>query len=197
MITNINQLDLNKSYTYADYITWQFTEMVELIKGEIFKIGPSPNTIHQTVRGNLMGEIGIFLKKKPCQLYAAPFDVRFVKSIKDKEITTITQPDLCVICDLSKIDEAGCIGAPDFIIEILSPSTRKKDLHDKFDVYEEFLVKEYWIVDPNSQIIDKFVLENEKFQFRGKYTNGDKVAVHTLPGLEIDLDDIFENQDIK
>ncbi len=191
MITDINQLDLNKSYTYADYITWQFTEMVELIKGKVFKMSPSPKSAHQLVSSNLHGELYTALKRKPCKLFSAPFDVRFVKSIDDKEITTVTQPDLCVICDSSKIDEAGCLGAPDFIIEILSQSTKKKDLHNKFEVYEEFGVNEYWIVEPTSQIVDKFVLENGKYAFKGKFTNGDKVAVHTLPGLEIDLDDIF------
>ena len=191
MITDINQLDLNKSYTYADYITWQFTEMVELIKGKIFKFDSTPKSVHQKVRGNLLGEIGIFLKRKTSLIFAAPFDVRFVKSIDDKEISTVLQPDLCVICDSSKIDEAGCLGAPDFIIEILSQSTKKKDLHNKFEVYEEFGVNEYWIVEPTSQIVDKFVLENGKYAFKGKFTNGDKVAVHTLPSLEIDLDDIF------
>lgn len=191
MITDINQLDLNKSYTYADYITWQFTEMVELIKGKIFKMSPAPKSAHQRVSSRLHGEFYNFLRKKKCELFSAPFDVRFVKNIDDKEITTVTQPDLCVICDTSKIDEAGCLGAPDFIIEILSQSTKKKDLHNKFEVYEEFGVNEYWIVEPTSQIVDKFVLENGKYAFKGKFTNGDKVAVHTLPGLEIDLDDIF------
>jgi len=191
MITDINQLDLNKSYTYADYITWQIDGFVELIKGKIFNMTPAPKSAHQFVSGNLYGEIYSFLKRKPCRLFSAPFDVRFVKSIEDKEISTVLQPDLCVICDISKIDDAGCIGAPDFIIEILSESTKKKDLHNKFEVYEEFGVHEYWIVDPISQIVDKFVLENGKYAFKGKFTNGDKVAVHTLPGLDIDLDDIF------
>ena len=192
MITDINQLDLNKSYSYADYVTWQFEEMVEIIKGKIFKMSPAPSTKHQDVSISLTRELSIFLKKKPCKLFAAPFDVRFIKNSEDKTITTVTQPDLCVICDLAKIDERGCIGAPDFIIEILSPATRSKDIHEKFDLYEEFGVLEYWIVDPAGQILDKFVLENDKYQLKGKYTLGDKVTVHTLPGLEIDLDEIFE-----
>jgi Uma2 family endonuclease len=109
-----------------------------------------------------------------------------------KLVTTVVQPDLCVICDVSKIDKAGCVGAPDFIVEILSPSTSSKDTHEKFAIYEESGVKEYWIVSPNDQILDVFLLENNKYAFKGKYTRSDKVAVNTLPGLEIDLNDIFE-----
>lgn len=192
MVNDINDLDLNKSYTYADYITWQFTEMVELIKGKIFNMSPAPKRVHQDVSSFIHRDISIFLKKKPCKVYAAPFDVRFVKESDNGVITTVTQPDICVICDQSKLDEAGCLGAPDFIIEILSPSTKSKDIHEKYDIYEEYGVKEYWIVDPSNQIVDKFVLENDKYQFRGKYTTGDIVSVHTLPGLEIDLNEIFE-----
>lgn len=193
MITDINQLDLNKSYSYSDYITWQLGEMVELIKGKIFKMSPAPKSLHQKISGNLHGEIYAFLRKKPCSVFSAPFDVRFIKTVDEKEITTVTQPDLCVICNPSKIDEAGCLGAPDFIIEILSPSTRSKDIHNKFEIYEEYEVGEYWIVEPEGQIIDKFVLKEGKYHLVGKYTTPDKLEVHTLPGLVIDLNDIFEN----
>lgn len=192
MITDINQLDLTKSYTYADYVTWQFDEMVEIIKGKIFKMSSSNSTSHQRVRGNLLFLIGKFLWKKTIKIFHGPFDVRFVKHIDEKVITTVTQPDLCVICDPSKIDDAGCLGAPDFIIEILSKSTKGKDIHQKFNLYEEYEVGEYWIVSPDEQIVDKFVLQNGKYQLIGKYTTGDIVSVHTLPGLEIDLNDVFE-----
>ena len=191
IITDINQLDLSKSYTYADYLTWQFDEMVEIIKGKIFKMSPAPSTKHQDISVNLTRELSVFLKKKPCKLFAAPFDVRFLKNIEDKTITTVTQPDLCVICDPAKIDERGCVGAPDFIIEILSPATKSKDIHEKFDLYQEFGVSEYWIVDPLSQIVDVFLLKDGNYQLKGKYTNDDKIEVHTLPGLEIELNDIF------
>ena len=131
--------------------------------------------------------------EKPCEIFSAPFDVRFVrKTVTDKEITTVTQPDICVICDPTKIDERGCVGAPDFIIEILSPSTLSRDAHDKFHLYEEFGIGKYWIVSPNDCTVDIFMLENEKYTFKGKYVAGDKVAVSTLPGLEIDLQDVFE-----
>jgi len=192
MITDINQLDLEKRYTYADYLTWQFDEMVELIKGKVFRMSPAPSNRHQEISINLAGEIKHFLKNNLCKLRTAPFDVRFVKNIDDKEITTVTQPDLCVICDKSKLDEKGCLGAPDFIIEILSPASSSKDVHEKYDLYEEFGVKEYWIVEPAIGMVDIFLLKDEKYYLKGKYTKGDIITVQTLPGLEIDLNEIFE-----
>ena len=136
-ITDINQLDMTKSYTYADYLTWQFTEAVELIKGKLYKMSPAPVDAHQAILGNLFTEFSIFLKKKKCQVRFAPYDVRLTSIRDDKQETTVVQPDLCVICDVSKIDKAGCNGAPDFIIEILSPNTSRKDTHEKFAIYEE------------------------------------------------------------
>jgi len=166
--------------------------MVELIRGKIVRMSPAPSSKHQKVSRNLQHFISNFLWKKKCQYFAAPFDVRFVKTFGEQEITTVTQPDICVICDPAKIDERGCLGAPDFIIEILSPSTLERDVHDKFDVYEEYGVREYWIVDPLNSLVDVFVLENEKYRLIRKYTTSDTVQVHILPELWIALKDVFE-----
>jgi len=193
MITDINQLDLNKSYTYADYLTWQFDEMVELIKGKIYRMSPAPSNRHQDISSILHGELYSSLRKKPCQLRHAPFDVRFTRFVNDLQITTVVQPDICVVCDPSKMDERGCLGAPDFIIEILSPNTSHKDTHEKFYLYEESGVNEYWIVDPANFVLDVFVLEKGKYSFKGKFTKGDKVKLSSLPGLEMDLTDVFES----
>jgi Uma2 family endonuclease len=191
-ITDISQLDLTKSYTFADYLSWQFSEMVELIKGKIYKMTPSPLLLHQKISMHLSAEIFYFLKKKKCSVFAAPFDV-YLPIEKTSGKPTVVQPDICVICDQSKIDNQGCIGAPDMIVEILSPSTAHKDLKEKFDVYESSGVKEYWIVSPGDKIIDVFLLENEKYQLKGKYTLGDKIYLYTLPELLIDLDEVFED----
>ena len=192
MITDINQLDLSKTYTYSDYLTWQFDEMVELIKGKIYKMSPAPGSRHQIISRNLQHFISNFLWKKQCQFFSAPFDVRFVKQRDEKEIKTIVQPDLCVVCDPYKIDEKGCLGAPDFIIEIFSPATSRKDTHEKFNLYEEFGVGEYWMVSPSDNIVDVFLLENGRYSFKGKFASGDVLPVYTLPGLEINLSDVFE-----
>ena len=153
-ITNINQLNLNKLYTYADYLTWQFQERVELIKGKIFKMSPAPLNIHQAISINLIRDMSVFFKGNNCVIRHAPFDVRLIKkTAKDQEIETVVQPDICVICDREKLDDRGCIGAPDLIVEILSPSTKNKDIKDKFELYEQNEVREYWIVDPNNKTV--------------------------------------------
>ncbi len=196
----IEEPDLSGTYSYSDYLTWQWTEMAELIHGKIYKMSPAPTSIHQKVSGRLFLEIGNFLKGKKCQLFSAPFDVRLPLSPKknsDREITTVVQPDLCVVCDPSKIDERGCLGAPDWIIEILSRHTSAKDLREKFDVYEEAGVREYWVVHPQEQTVLIYSLDE-----KGKYesllkplVSTDAVTPMTLPGLTIQLADVFPPED--
>ena len=192
-ITNINQLDLNKLYTYADYLTWQFQERVELIRGKIFKMSPAPKRVHQEIEGYLYTEINLFLRKKSCKVYPAPFDVRlFKKTKKDQEIETVVQPDICVICDREKLDDRGCIGAPDLIVEILSPSTKNKDIKDKFELYEQNEVKEYWIVDPSNKTVIKYTLEQGKY-IGDKIRGEEEMLSSTLfPELSINLSEVFE-----
>lgn len=193
-ISNINELDFSKSYSYADYLTWLFDERVELIKGKIFKMSPVPLNIHQRVSSNLHGLIWTHLKRKKCKVYASPFDVRFVKSVENETlISTVVQPDLCVICDENKLDEKGCLGAPDLIIEIVSPHSAKRDIHDKFDLYQEFGVREYWIVYPNNKSVQVFLLNQEgKYESVGVYENQETIKVNTLIDLELTLEEIFE-----
>ncbi len=137
-MSNFHQLDLNKSYTYADYLQWKFEERLELIKGKIFKMSPAPSMRHQRISGHIYREISWFLKGRTCQIFSAPFDVRLSKKgSNDSEITTVVQPDICVICDESKLDERGCLGAPDIVVEILSPGNTKKEMRNKFQLYQE------------------------------------------------------------
>ena len=123
MVTDINDLDLTKRYTYNDYLTWQFDEMVELIRGRVFRMSPAPLSAHQLISMEISGQIYDYLKGKKCKVVTAPFDVRLPlppDRQTDAKIDTVVQPDICVICDLSKIDRRGCLGAPDWVIEILS-----------------------------------------------------------------------------
>ena len=139
MITSIHQLDYKKKYTYGDYILWQFQERVELLKGYLFPMA-APNVRHQQVSLNLTLVLGNFLEKSHCQLFSAPFDVRLPlppNRVKGNKIDTVVQPDLCVICDTNKLDKQGCIGAPDLIVEILSPGNSKREMKDKFELYQE------------------------------------------------------------
>ena len=195
IITNIDQLDLEGSYTYADYLIWQFQERVELIKGKIFKMSPAPSRKHQDISRNIMREMDGFFLKKQCKLYFAPFDVRlinFKKSTEDNQIISVVQPDLCVICDEEKLDDKGCIGAPDLIIEILSPGNSKKEMDIKFDLYQENGVREYWMVDPTEQAIYIYVLENGKFKGLKPLTTDNKLHSPTFEKLIFDVKNIFD-----
>ena len=198
-ITDISQLDPNGVYTYADYLTWQFEQTVELIKGKILRMA-APNRKHQDISWQLSGRFYTSFKGLPCKVYAAPFDVRLLDKKKsqkaNKDVLTVVQPDLCVICDKEKLDEKGCIGAPDLIIEILSASNSKKEMRTKKELYEENEEKEYWIIDPTHETLLQYSLQDN-----GIYTpplifvNDETVQSSVFPTLEIDLSELFESEE--
>jgi Uma2 family endonuclease len=194
LINKFEEIDLNLEYSYANYLKWIFPERVEIIKGRIFKMSPAPNFEHQSISSNLHGIIWNQLRDKPCKIIAAPFDIRLSKYIEDKKIDSVVQPDLCIICDSKKIDERGCLGAPDMIVEILSPSTAQRDLELKYAIYEENCVKEYWIVQPNDQTVSVFDLVGKKYVLRGIYHRQKIVLLKTI-GLEIDLREVFPDNE--
>lgn len=194
-IANEPDYDYGGIYTYADYLKWTVEDRIELIKGRIFKMSPAPNRNHQAIATDLTYLLNKFLWKKQCQLFVAPFDVRLPRTTKeDKDVTTVVQPDLCVICDPSKLDHRGCIGAPDLVVEILSPSNNKKELRNKFEVYEESGVRQYWIVYPYERIIDVYTLgEDGKYGKAEHFLDDDVLTTSILPGLEISLIDVFRD----
>ncbi len=147
VVTKFSDLDLTKEYTYSDYLLWQFSERVELIRGFIKKMSPAPSRKHQTVSQNLNFKIYSYFQNHSCSVFVAPFDVRLTIQSINKN-ATVVQPDICIICDESKLDEQGCNGSPDLIVEILSPNNSKHDVDTKFKLYQESGVKEYWIVEP-------------------------------------------------
>ncbi|KEO73264.1 Uma2 family endonuclease [Anditalea andensis] len=183
------------TFSYADYLTWDLDEMVELIKGKIFRqAAAAPRRIHQEVALKLARKIADFLDDKPCKVYIAPFDVRLPSvSSKNEDIFTVVQPDICVVCDSHKLDEMGCKGAPDLIIEILSPGNNQKELIYKYEVYQESGVKEYWIIHPSEQTLLVYTLADGKYIPSRLFTTGMKFSSTTIEGLEIDLGDIFGN----
>jgi len=193
-------LNLNDSYTYADYLTWSYTETVELIKGKIFKMSPAPSAYHQAISTKLLSRVEYFLGNTSCQVFHAPFDVRLplpTHQKKDEEITTVVQPDLSVICDPKKIDARGCLGPPDWIIEILSPSTAHKDMKEKFEVYEKAGVKEYWIVFPVEKNILVYTLNEEgKYIGLSPFVRDDTISPVLFPNLKINLTDVFPDLDL-
>jgi Uma2 family endonuclease len=190
-------LDLSKRYTYADYLTWLDGQARELIHGFINIMSPAHRLEHARVNVKILWNLESFItrNKGKCEVFTAPFDVRFPKrgETADDKIDSVVQPDICVVCDLTKLDSRGCCGAPDMIVEILSPSTNKKDVTEKFDLYEESGVKEYWIVYPGDKAIHVFLLqENGKYDEGVLYDWEGKVPVHIFNDYSIDMNDIFE-----
>ncbi|OWP61741.1 restriction endonuclease [Hymenobacter amundsenii] len=194
VITHISQLDPTKTYTYADYLTWRLDEFVELIKGKVRLMSPAPLSSHQTISFNLGGAIHAGLRGQKCRGFAAPFDVRLTTAGPngDDQITTVVQPDLCVVCDPDKIDRRGCLGAPDWVIEILSPKTAAYDTREKFSLYEEAGVAEYWLVFPGEQTVVTYVLEAGSYQLHGEYFEPGVIPVQTLPGFAVEWAEVFE-----
>ena len=192
----VNEPDLSfGNYSYADYLKWTMDEMVEIIKGRVYKLS-APKRVHQTISIRISSKIFNLLEGQKCKVYSAPFDVRLpVKSRKNEDIFTVVQPDICVICDPTKLDDAGCIGAPDLIIEILSKGNNKKELQNKYEVYEESGVKEYWIVAPEGQFMQVYTLVNGKYQPSKLLTLGDEIITPILPGFVLNLDEVFANLD--
>ena len=194
MITSLDQLDPTKKYTYADYLTWQFQERVELIFGKISRMSLAPKTYHQTLSKELLYRIRKHLEGKKCKVFTAPFDVclPIEADIPEYKTENIVQPDICVVCDLKKLDERGCHGAPDLIIEIVSKSSVKKDLHEKYDLYEQAGVKEYWVVHPNDISMSVYLLNSSrKYEFQKPYTLGDTLHCTVLPGLDINVEETY------
>lgn len=194
-VSSFEDVDPSLTYSYAHYLTWLFDERVELIKGQIFIMSPAPSPYHQQISVRIASELFIYLKNKACQVYTAPFDVRFPKeSFSDKDIYTVLQPDICVICNPAKLDNRGCIGAPDIVVEILSPGNNKTELLNKYSVYEEFGVKEYWVVSPAEKTFLKYTLDGKgEYQPSKLFTLSEKVYSEVLPGFVLDLDEVFED----
>lgn len=191
-VLQFNDIDLSLTYSYSHYLNWLFDDRVELIRGKVFKMSPAPSRVHQEISRNLFFPIVAFLKNHPCKAYAAPFDVRFPKDSKANEaIYTVLQPDICVVCDKSKLDDKGCIGAPDLVVEILSPGNNKKELLYKYQVYQEFGVKEYWVVSQSDQTILIYTLIDGSYQPSKIYTLTEVVTSSVLQGFSLNLDDVF------
>jgi Uma2 family endonuclease len=189
-------VEVNKTgFSYRDYQTWDKDQRWEIFRGEAYLMTPAPPRRHQEISVELTRQFSNFLLGKACRVYAAPFDIRLGDSTgKDEDILTVVQPDISVICDPVRLDERGCLGAPDLIVEILSPATSRRDWKDKFSLYEEFGVREYWIVDPAAKTVVVFILGNDGRYGRPEvYTEEDSLPVGLLEGLVIELGPVFKD----
>jgi len=180
-------------YTYRDFLDWDESERCELINGETYMLA-TPSRLHQEVSRNIFLQLAEFLKGKPCQAFYAPFAVR-LNPKKDKSDNTVLEPDILVVCDPSKLDDHGCNGAPDLIIEILSPSSVKIDRLIKFNKYLDAGVREYWMVDCEAGTVEACILDKPSEKpgryILSTYAETDIVNVSVLPGCTVDLKSVF------
>jgi Uma2 family endonuclease len=194
MSTAFEKIEEKDHYTYSDYMEWDEDVRAEIINGYIYMMSP-PLTIHQRIAGRLLVKLANFLEGKTCEAFIAPFGVRLFPK-EDKSDDTVVEPDITVVCDPLKIDDHGCNGPPDLIIEILSPSTRQKDRMIKLNLYQKAMVREYWIVFPENKEIEVHILEEGRYntQVYGVKEDDDIpeiIPVTVLPGLTIDTKNIF------
>ena len=180
-------LSEGKLYTYTDYCEWGDEAHYELIDGHVYILPRTPPWQHQDISGTILTQLANFLTGTSCKVFASPFDVRLNA---DKDDNTVVQPDIVVICDRSKLSGTGCIGAPDMVIEILSPSTASYDMVKKFNLYLQSGVREYWIVDPSTKIVTAHILTNGEY-ITHPYAATDAAPVHILDGCKINLQEVF------
>ncbi|MEX0811722.1 MAG: Uma2 family endonuclease [Chitinophagales bacterium] len=189
----VNEPDLSGTYTAADYLQWKMEEFAELIRGKIFKMSPAPSRYHQNISREILRVFLPYFSKK-CELFHPPFDVYLVKTEQHyKKTKNIVEPDLCVVCDDSKLKDFGCVGAPDLVVEILSPSTQGRDQKDKFELYEEYGVREYWIVSPENRSVILNVLEDGKYKTLRPRIESETLQSVIFPDLKVELKEVFKD----
>ena len=177
----------DKHYTWSDYERWDDDVRYELINGIPYMMSPAPSLVHQAISSELHLQLALFLKGKSCKVFSAPCDVRLNANEGDD---TVVQPDLLVVCDMSKLDGKACIGAPDLVIEISSPSTSRRDKWMKFNLYQAAGVREYWIVDADTQTVQACLLRDGEYIMKA-YADADIAPVCVLEGCTINLADVF------
>ena len=184
----------NLRFSYKDYCGWDDGERWELIDGTAYNMTPAPARFHQSILGELFAQLHAYLKDKPGKVYPAPFDVRFPDgSMEEEYIFNVVQPDITVICNFEKLDDRGCLGAPDLIVEILSPSTVAKDNIRKLELYEKYAVPEYWLIHHVDRIVTVYTIDSSGHYKRPKiYGEDDIFKSVVLKGFELNPASIFE-----
>lgn len=176
----------DKKFTYADYLTWSDDERWEIIEGIAYNMTPAPSTKHQLVLGNFFHFLKDKLKGKPCTPFISPIDVIFSEY-------NVVQPDLIVVCDKKKITHANIQGAPDLIVEVRSPYTALTDMREKKILYEKYSVREYVIIDPLENYVERYsLIENGGFGKGDIFADTDALRLISLPDIEIPLSEVFE-----
>lgn len=182
-----------KQYTFADWLAWDEGERIEIIDGETFMMA-TPSRIHQKISGEIFRQLANFLEGKKCEVYSAPFGVRLFEQDTDtpEDVDTMVEPDISVVCDNSKLDKYGCKGAPDMVIEVLSPSSLRHDRLVKLNLYQRAGVREYWIVDPGNRAVQVFLQDaGGSLRIYEEYGCKDVAKVNMLDGCFIELCKVF------
>lgn len=180
-------------YTFADCLSWDEDERAEIIDGEVYLMA-APSRVHQEICFELGRQLGNFLVGKPCRVYPAPFDVRLFARDEEppEDVDTVVKPDISVVCDPGKLDEYGCRGAPDFIVEVLSPTTQRRDQLVKLNLYQRAGVREYWIVDPANKTVRVLLRDDGgSFVTHEVYRREDVAKVNILDGCFLELNKVF------
>ena len=180
-------------FSYKDYLTWPHDERWELLDGIPYAMSPAPSRIHQEICGELFFKIKSYLQDKSCKVYIAPFDVRLCKQEdEDTEIVNVVQPDITVIYNPNILDDQGAKGVPDLVVEIVSPSSTFTDYVKKLNLYGEYGVKEYWIIDPKKRSLFIYqIQETGQYGAPTIYSDEDEVKVGLFDALTIKLQEIF------
>lgn len=182
--------------TYADYLKLDEEVRYEVIDGQLYNMSPAPSPKYQDVLSELIAEFRMYLRGKECRAFVSPIDVCLSDEVDDlSKITEWVEPDLVVVCDKNKIGDQRIIGTPDLVVEVLSPSTAKKDKLVKYNRYQRAGVKEYWIVDPLNETIDVYVLDGTIFKRSGVYVKGDILSVSIFEDFSIDLNNVFRGEE--
>ena len=178
-------------YCYGDYLTWPDDARYELIDGQAYAMSPAPDLAHQDVAGEIYRQVANILKGKPCRAFIATVDVRLPKQDEaDQQVDTVVQPDVLVVCDSSKLDRRGVRGAPDWVVEVLSPSTASHDQIRKRTLYERHGVKEYWLVHPVDRLLTVYRLDGAEFGKPELYELLGETRVSVLPDIVIQWDEL-------
>lgn len=180
-------------YSYADLLSWEEGERWELIGGVPCLLA-SPTYTHQMIVGEIHRQISTYLRGKTCKAILSPFDVRLFETqgSTDNDVDTVVVPDMSIVCDRNKLDNRGCKGAPDMVVEVLSPSTQRRDRLIKLNLYQRAGVREYWIVDPDSKTVQVYLLRDGLLQITEVYSAEDRAKVNVLEDCHVDLTSVFE-----
>ena len=181
-------------YSWDEYRSWPEEERWELIDGVAWDMSPAPSRNHQQILVEFVRQFANASKNSDCEVFAAPFDVKLSGEEEDAA-PTVVQPDVVLCCDGDKLTEWGMQGAPDLVVEIVSPASGRKDRKQKFALYERYGVREYWIVDPDEQVVEIYRHNGERFERMGAYGPEDRPGVSALPGFELDLSQSFRTKD--